>query len=129
MGSIFTDDVHTDSPYLHDGLISIFVLLFHMSLGKCICDVACCDVMTFLCFDHCGQEYSSHTNGWTCYFIALHIHALCASICTMLDFIVLSLFSVQNRSDSITLCLSDLLSEHLCTGMKHDLLFRCFISL
>ena len=29
------------------------------------------------------------------------------------DFIVLSLFSVKNRSDSIALCPLDLLSEHL----------------
>ena len=42
------------------------------------------------------------------------------------DFIVLSLFSVKNRSDSIALCLSDLLSECLWTGMKHDLLCNCF---
>ena len=29
------------------------------------------------------------------------------------DYIVLSLFFVKNRSDSIALCLSDLLSDHL----------------
>ena len=46
-----------------------------------------------------------------------------------LDFIILSLFSVKNRSGSIALCLSDLLSEHLWTILKHDLLCSCFISM
>ena len=45
------------------------------------------------------------------------------------DFIILSLFSVKNRSDSIALCFSNLLSECLWTGLKHDLSCSCVISL
>ena len=45
------------------------------------------------------------------------------------DFIILLLFSVENRGDSIALCLLDLLSEHLWTGLKHDLSCSCFFSL
>ena len=37
-------------------------------------------------------------------------------------------FSVRNRSDSIALCFSKLLSKCLWTGLKHDLLCSCFIS-
>ena len=122
-GINFTEDVHTDSLYLHFGLISIFVLLFHMGLDKCVWDVTCCDISTFLCFDHFC------TNGQTCYFIMLHICMLCASIRTMSGFRFLSLFSVKNRSDSIALCLSDLLSKHLWTGLIHGLSYSYFISL
>ena len=112
-GINFTEDVHTDSPYLHDGSISIFALILHMGLDKCIWDVALCNVSTFLSFDHFSQECSFCTNSWSHYFVMLHICSLCASICTMSGFIVLSFFSVKNRRKSIALCLSDLLSESL----------------
>ena len=44
-GINFTENVHTDSPYLYDGSISIFVVFFHLSLDKYIWDVACCEEM------------------------------------------------------------------------------------
>ena len=130
-GIKFTEDVHTDSSYFHDGLISIFVLLLHMGLDKCVWAIACCDISTscasttavksvhsILMVGH-GLITSSHS---------IHVHCV-LPFAQCWDFIVLSLFYVKSRSDSIALCLSDILSECLCTGLKHDLSCNCFISL
>ena len=112
-GINLTEDVHTDSPYLHDGSITILVLLLHKGLDKCVWDVACCEVSTFLCFDNCNMSVPSVlmvrliTSSCSIYACCVLPFAQCQ------DYIVLSLFSVKTRSHSIALCLSDLLSEHL----------------
>ena len=123
-GINFTEDVHTDSHYLHDGSISIFVLLFHMSLDECIWDVACCDILTFLYFNHCSNSVP-----WSDSLLCQAPYMCMLPFAQCWDFIIWSFFSVKNRSDSIALCLLDLLCKHLWTGLKHDLLCSCFISL
>ena len=117
-GIDFTEDVHTDSPYLHDGSITIFVLLFHMSLDKCVWDVACCDVLTFLSLITAVNSVPSVlmvrlvTSSCSIYAHCVVPFAQCWG------FIILSLFSVKNRSDSVALSLLNLLGKCLWTGLN-----------
>ena len=113
-GINLTKDVHTDSPDLHDGLITILVLFLHMGLDKCIWDVECCNVLSFLCFTSLlsGQfllcswlDSLLHHPQYMCV-VCFHLH----NVGTIL---FCPIFSVKNRSDSIPLCLSDLLSKGL----------------
>ena len=128
-GINLTDDVQTDSTDLHDGLITNLVLsstsvwtnafgMLHaaMSQPSYALTTAVKSVPSMLTV---GLITSLHS-----------IYAYCVLPFTQCwDFIVLSLFSVRNRSDSIALCLSDFLSERLSTGLKQDLSCTCFISL